>query len=172
MRRLPKVGGQSLTSLPAWTDFEALGFPGHAYLVWHLLIARDRYREYRRARRSAAKGAIVICDRFPLEDVESMDCPRGARLPGLERRPMARWLAAIEARYYRRILAPDLLVVLRVEPTIAVARRAEQDTDFVRRRADEVWRHDWTRERAVVIDSSRPHDAVLADVHDVVWRAL
>lgn len=172
MRRLPKVGGQSLTSLPAWTDFEALGFPGHAYMIWHLLIARDRYREYRRARRSAAKGAIVICDRFPLADVKSMDCPRGAHLPGLERRPMARWLAAIEARYYRRIVAPDLLVVLRVEPTIAVARRAEQDADFVRRRADEVWRHDWTRQRAVVIDSSQPHDAVLADVHDVVWRAL
>ena len=100
-----------------------------------------------------------------------MDNARTGDLPGLDRRPLARWLARREAGYYDRIGHPDLLIVLRVDPDVAVARRAEQDPEFVRRRAEEVWAADWGSE-AVIVDASRPRDAVRTEVHSAVWQVL
>jgi thymidylate kinase len=170
MRRLGIARGTR--ALPAWTDWETIGFPGHGFMLFHALTANDRRRTYRRARRAADSGAVVISDRFPLDGIELMDAPRTVRLPGLERRPVARWLAAFEARCYRAIDRPDLLVVLRVDPDLAVARRPEQDADFVRRRAAEVWAHDWGRGAAVVVDASLPHEDVIDRVHAAIWDAL
>jgi thymidylate kinase len=158
--------------LPAWTDWSAVGFPGLGFVLLHTLTARDRHRTYREARRAADRGAVVISDRFPLQGIELMDGPRTGVLVGLDRRPLARWLARREAGYYRGIAPPDLLVVLRVDPDTAVVRRPEQDAEFVWRRAAEVAAHDWTGVDAVVIDASRPHDEVLDDVRDAIWRAL
>ena len=75
-------------------------------------------------------------------------------------------------RCYRAIDRPDLLVVLRVDPDLAVARRPEQDADFVRRRAAEVWDHDWSRTEAVVVDASLPQEDVIDAVHAAIWHAL
>jgi thymidylate kinase len=170
MRRLGVA--EQTRALPAWTDWDTIGFPGHGFVLFHLLVARDRRRMYRLARRAADQGTVVVSDRFPLPGIELMDGPRTPHLPGLERRPLARWLSALEVRCYRAIDPPDLLVVLRVDPEVAVARRPEQDPDFVRRRAGEVWTHDWTSTDAVVVDASQPSDAVLDQVHQAIWAAM
>ena len=74
--------------------------PSTAWLTWHTLTARDRYRLYARARRVAANGGMVVCDRFPLTELRSMD---GARttwaegMPGLSR--LVSRLVRLEARY-------------------------------------------------------------------------
>ena len=170
MRRLGVA--QQTRALPAWTDWDPIGFPGHGFVLIHLLVARDRRRMYRLARRAADQGTVVVSDRFPLPGIELMDGPRTPHLPGLERRPLARWLSALEVRCYRAIDPPDLLVVLRVDPEVAVARRPEQDADFVRRRAGEVWTHDWTTTDAVVVDASQSSDAVLDQVHQAIWAAM
>lgn len=157
---------------PPWTDWDAIGFPRHGFVLLHTLIARDRYRTYSRARRAAARGALVISDRFPIEGIGLMDSSRIAGLPGVERRPLARWLADREHAYHRAIEPPDLLIVLRVDPDLAAARRPEQDGEFVRRRAAEVWAHAWTHPSAVVVDASQPHEAVLDEVRTAIWNAL
>jgi thymidylate kinase len=170
MRRLGVA--RTTRALPAWTDWGSTGFPGHGFVLFHVLTARDRHRAYRDARRAADRGMIVVSDRFPLVGIELMDGPRTTGLPGLERRPLARWLSGLEAHHYRAIAPPDLLVVLRVDPEVAVARRPEQDADFVRRRAAEVWSHDWQSTDGVVIDASQPSEAVLDQVHLAIWAAL
>jgi thymidylate kinase len=172
VRRLSRAGGESPSALPAWADFDSLGFPGHAFFIWHMLTTRYRHQEYQLARRASAGGALVICDRFPLEEISLMDSPRGQLVPGLQRRPIARWLATREADYYDRIARPDLLIVLRVDPEVAVGRRGEDGAEFVRRRAEEVWAHDWSSHPAAVIDSSQPQRVVLSEAHAAVWRAL
>jgi thymidylate kinase len=101
-----------------------------------------------------------------------MDGPRSTDLPGLRRRPVARWLATRERRYYAHILPPDVLVVLRVAPDEAVMRRAGEDTDAVRRRVGEVYEFDWTGTGAVVVDASLPPEQVHAQITKVVWAAL
>jgi thymidylate kinase len=170
------LGRFQATGLPAGVDFERLGFPGYGFLLSHVLNARDRYRAYLGARRAANAGTVVVCDRFPLKSLRLMDGARTAEIVELEGRPLARWLIDREAAYYDRILPPDLLIVLRVEPEIAVERRrGDEDEDFVRRRAAEVWEQNWVIAHAdsvVVVDAARPHPDVLADIRATVWAAL
>jgi hypothetical protein len=87
--------------------------------------------------------------------------------------PLARRLVAAEQRCYAGIRDPDLLLVLRVEPNTAVARKQGVDpADFVRPRSAEVFTADWSTTDAVVLDAARPAQDVLAEGRAVVWANL
>ncbi len=126
-----------------------------------VLLARDRHHAYMTARRACAAGSIVICDRFPLGLLRTMDGPRTHE----------GWAHPVESRYYRQLLPPDLLVVMRVDPATAVSRRPDQEASFVERRAAEVWATEWPN-WALVIDAGRPLEEVAAEVRQKVWGAL
>jgi thymidylate kinase len=146
-------------------------FKQYATMACHILRARDRYRAYRRARRFASDGGIVITDRYPLAQVRSMDGPRAASvLPHGGR--LAAWLVRTEQAFYRHILPPDVLVVLRVDPEIAVRRRSEQDQTRVRARAEEVWTLDWQPTGAVVVDGGRPWPVIHTEIQSLIWSRL
>ena len=166
-----KVGLFSSTRLPAYAPGDEM--PGMAWLVWHVLTARDRLREYRRARRFASNGGLVVCDRFPMAEIRFMD---GSRTAGRRLGPGAgalkRRLVDLERRCYAQILEPEVVLVLRVDPAVAVARRPEDDPVFVRTRNEEIWSGDWSRRRATVLDASRPQDEVLSEALRVAWAGL
>ena len=132
-----------------------------------LTRARDRHRAYIRARRFALGGGLVICDRFPLPQLTSMDAPRiepAGRLPAA--------LSRREKRYYRRIAPPDVLLVLRVDPEVAVQRQPSDEPDFTRRRWREIWELDWHALGAHVIDAGRSPAEVLSEIKSVVWSEI
>lgn len=151
---------------------DATEAPSTAWLTWHVLTARDRYRLYTRSRRIAANGGIVVCDRYPLEQLRTMD---GARttwargLPGLTRLGAA--LIDREARYYAAFSRPDVMAVLRVEPEVAVRRKTDEEENYVRRRSTEVWNAVWD-DTTVVVDAAQPAAGVLADLRAAVWERL
>ncbi len=153
---------------PAWHDHDT--HPGLAFVLWHLLIARDRRRAYVRARRLAGRGYIVVSDRFPLEIISNMD---GSRTTGLPRgSAAARWLSAREQAIYRTMVPPDLLIVLKVHPDIAAGRRPDQAEEFVRTRASEVFAAEWDGTGAVVIDAAATPDEVFRAAFEAVWSRL
>ena len=165
-----RFGAFRATRRPPWAGND--GFPGYPWLLWHLLTARDRRREYGRARRFAARGGIVVSDRYPLPQLRSMDGRRTGVVETLTAvGPLARNLAAYERRCYEHIREPDVLVVLRVDPEVAVAR-ADEDPNFVRPRSQEVWYADWTGTRGHVVDANRPRTDVLAAVKAIIWSEL
>jgi thymidylate kinase len=136
-------------------------------------LARDRYLAYRRVRRIAVDGDLVVCDRYPLSQLSTMDAPRVERVMNPRRwRRLTRRLIALERRYYRAIAPPDLVVVLRVDPEIAVRRRSDDDPDFVRSRWREIWEIDWEAVPAHVVDAGRPQDEVLATVRSLLWSEV
>lgn len=166
------VGAFSTTRLSAEATIGAR-CPGRAWLVWHALNARDRKRTYARARRFATDGGIAICDRYPTAQLSLMDGSRVAHLAGLDGLgPVARCLAQYELRCYNEILPPDVMLVMSVDPDVAVARRPEQDESFVRQRNREVRSVDWGSAPVTVVDASRPLDEVLAAVCSVVWGEM
>jgi thymidylate kinase len=146
--------------------------PSTAWLAWHTLTARDRHRLYARARRVAANGGIVVCDRFPLTEIRSMD---GARttwaegMPGLSR--LGARLVRLEGHYYAAFGRPDVLAVLRVDPEVAVRRKHDEEEHYVRRRSTEVWQTAW-EPPVVVVDAGQPAATVLADLRRAVWERL
>lgn len=171
-RLIRRLAPNSATGAPVWEVERSGRFPGHAYFLWYLMTARDRYREHLRARRAAGRGAVVVCDRYPIAGLETMDGPRLHRVPGARGRPLAMIMSRLERGYYERIGRPDAVVVLRVDPDVAIARRPDQDEEFVRRRAEEIQRRHWNEPDVFVVDAGRPIDQVHNEVRAIVWSAV
>jgi len=149
-------------------------FPGNAWVLWHLMTARDRLRDYRKARRVADNGGVVVSDRWPLPQIRLMDGPRTTWLldhPDRFGRLTLR-LARAEQAIYRQIAPPDVLAVLRIDPEIAVARRSDEESSYVRARNTEVRDVDWSGTGAVVLDAAMPPEMVLDDLRRAIWRRL
>jgi hypothetical protein len=142
-------------------------------LLYHLCIARDRYRLFTVANRFVAAGGVAICERYPIPHERELVGPRIASLLGTV--PNRRWaetLSRIEQRYYDRIAREDLLIALHVDPEIAVARKTNEPPDYVRRRANIVKEIDWSATPARVIDAERPLAETLAELKSVIWAEL
>ena len=149
-------------------------FPGNAWALWHLLTGRDRLRDYKKARREADTGGLVVTDRWPLKQITLMDGPRTTwtlRTPERFGRLTLR-IARAEQRVYDQIAPPDVLVVLRLDPEVAVARRSDEPSGYVRARNTEVRHADWAGTDAVVVDATLPRDEVLDAVRRAVWKRL
>ncbi len=149
------------------------GFLGYLDLLREVCTARDRYRLYVKARRLARGGSLVICDRYPLPQLKKMDGHFVAQLvaPGSGNRALAS-LRKAETWYYRRILPPDLLIVLRVHPEIAARRKTNEDSDYVRERSREIWELDWRQTKAYVVDATSPIGEVCSCLQSLIWAKL
>ncbi|UCE86399.1 MAG: hypothetical protein JSU66_01255 [Deltaproteobacteria bacterium] len=141
-------------------------------LLWHVTTARDRCRAYRRARRLVERGALVLCDRFPLHELASMDGPRAGSLPGASRSRLTRLLTRLEERYYAAIGRPDLLLVLRVRPEVALGRRPEDPAVRVRQRAQEILEVDWSSAGAHVVNADRPMAVLHRELKSWIWTQI
>jgi thymidylate kinase len=147
--------------------------PSVPWLLWQLVTASDRSRQYRRVGRLAARGYVVVCDRFPLEQVRQMDGSRTGWVHESELSPVARRLVRAERARYAAIGRPDVLLVLRVDPDTAVDRKQGVDpAEFVRPRSAEVFALDWRDTGAHLLDATRSAEAVLADARATVWANL
>lgn len=148
-------------------------FPGYLQLLRWVCAAQDRRRTYIKARRFATNGGLVICDRYPVSQVQLMDGPKiGSSLNTLQINRFVKFLLKAETRYYHQIMQPDLLIVLKVEPEIAVRRKQNEDEAHVRSRSSELWRANWSGTRANVIDASQPIEDVLAHLKALIWAEL
>jgi hypothetical protein len=116
----------------------------------------------------------VLSDRWPLRQISLMDGPRTTwvlRTPEHFSRTTLR-LARAEARIYDQMAPPDVLCVLRLDPEVAVARRSDEESGYVRARNTEVRDIDWSPTAATVIDATSPPAAVLDAIRRAVWERL
>ncbi len=171
---LRMMGMLQSTRVPADLLRERGEDPGAAWVVWHVLTARDRRRLYRKATRAVLRGSIVVSDRFPLAEVRTMDGAKTGWLADRERtRRGVSWLVSLERRYYESFTTPDVLIVLRVDPDVAVERkRHEEPAEFVRPRSEEIWRTDWSQTSALVVDSGDDLAEVERTIRRLVWARL
>jgi thymidylate kinase len=152
---------------------DAILFPGYPHLIREVCTARDRCLTYTRARRAATNGSLVILDRFPLSQIQFMDGPQVDWLTGsIPSNRFIRFLSRLEKGYYQKILLPDVLVVLRVDPETAVRRKTDETEESVRPRSKEIWDLDWSQMPAVVIDANHSKEEVLSEVKWLIWSRL
>src|SRR5439155_815460 len=141
----------------AVTDAERLRARGYLAALRDVCTARDRYRLYVRARQFALAGGLALCERYPIPQNRELSGPQlDLFADRLEPTRLGRWLIAIEAAYYKRILLPDLLIVLLVDPEVAVRRKTDEPADYVRQRGELVWSVDWSAAGARVVDAGQP----------------
>jgi len=154
-----------------WTSTETSTHLGPLEIMRCVCTARDRFKAYTRVQRFTSNGGIGICDRYPVPQIKRMD---SRRLEHLEHGTglLYQSLARLERRHYDQILPPDLLIVLKVSPDIAVKRKTEESANSVQMRSQEVWELDWRQINAHVIDASRPQKEVLTNLKSLVWSNL
>jgi thymidylate kinase len=168
--------GRAIGAHPTW---RAAGTPppgepngwSYLWLLTGVVNARDRSREAARAHVLASRGAIVLCDRYPLPGTIAIDGPRldlqqASKMTGLRRRS-----AELERAPYGQIRPPDLVVVLRVDPDVAIARRPQSDPRLVRSRAEHVRTAPWPA-GTLVVEADAPRECVLRDVKAGIWTRL
>ena len=96
----------------------------------------------------------------------------GAFAARLQRTVIGRWLLGTERRYYQHILAPDVLVVLQIDPEAAVQRKTTEPAEYVRTRNRIVRSADWSGSGARFVDAGRPLAQVVEDLKVLIWSAL
>lgn len=148
-------------------------FPGYPWLLRKICTARDRYLTYLKARRYASNGGLVICDRFPLPQVKLMDGPKIERMTStFKTNWLTKFLIGIEKRYYQMIALPELIILLRVDPETAVQRKSDENEFSVRSRSKEIWKMDWWKTSAQVIDAGQSKEEVLSELKALVWSNI
>ncbi|HYJ85238.1 MAG TPA: hypothetical protein VEW46_04220 [Pyrinomonadaceae bacterium] len=147
--------------------------PGYLHLVRWVCAARDRHRVYLKARRFANRGGIAICDRYLLPKIFLMDGPNIAQsLDCRELTWFSKALLKAENKYYGQIMQPDLLLILRVDPEIAVRRKTDENEHHVRTRSQEIWQTDWSDARACLVDAGQTPAKVLAELRALIWQQI
>jgi thymidylate kinase len=142
-------------------------------LLWFACTARDRYRTFRKARRAADRGTIVLADRYPHPALELMDVPQIARVTrGASRSRFVRALITAEERHHERIVPPEITVVLRLDPNEAARRKTDEPSDYVVERSSEVWNTDWAGTSAHIIDASETPEQVASRLKSLIWESL
>lgn len=147
-----------------------LASPGVISTLTAVATARDRRRASDRAHRLAARGAIVLCDRYPMPQLAT-DGPRLGRthegaegMVAIRSETMERWS-------YERIRRPDITLVLRIDPEVAVSRRPADDPSVIRGRSQEILGAGWPHD-VVQIDAGAPAAEVLAELKAEIWKRL
>lgn len=175
IRGLLKVGTM-LRLYPFENDIDtpySTTFPGYPSLIRSVCTAHDRYLTYLRARRFSTNGGLVLSDRYPLFETMIMDGPRCEwSTKDIRANWFLTYLTQLERSYYRKILLPDLLIVLRVDPEIAVSRKTEETEVSVRARSSEVWNLNWVQTPAHVIDAASTKTEVLTQMKELIWSHL
>lgn len=146
-------------------------FPGFSWLIRQVCSARDRLLTYKTARRFASNGGILISDRFPIRQIKRADSPNASIQMTNEKKDhwLVKRLINLELKYYHQMLPPELLIVLKLDPMIALQRKQEEG---VLERSKEFWECDWEDTTAHVVDASQSKEEVLSQVMRLVWSKL
>jgi thymidylate kinase len=147
------------------------------FAIRSALLAYDRRLLLTRAFSRAANGTIVLCDRYPSLLSGAPDSPQLSHLavpPG--QYSVRRLLAQIEARLYREIPPPDLVIYLTAPLEVAVLRNAtrgkKEPEDYVRRRHARSSNLEFGKTPVHEINTDQPLDQTVLEVKKAIWNAL
>ena len=151
------------------------------YAFRAVILAWDRRNVLLKAWRTAAKGDIVICDRYPSNIIGAMDSPRLMDIPRSKGwlSFVQKKLAKLEQRLYAQISPPDLVLRLQVSLETAIERnrlreKAGGEPDqFIklRHRHSPQW-HRTDTDRVFDVDTEQPLSDTLRQVKELVWQSL
>ncbi|MGQ0850074.1 MAG: dTMP kinase [Actinomycetota bacterium] len=161
-----------LTKLEAAAGSKTRAIERYRPVFWLACKARDRFHTYRRARRFATNGGIVISDRYPHPSLRVMDAPQIERMvaQGVDG-PFVRRLMRIEQDYHKAIGLPELMIVLKLDPEIAVQRKTTESAASVRHRGQEIWQIEWADD-VRVIDATQSREEVARHIKALIWSRL
>jgi thymidylate kinase len=142
-----------------------------------VLLAYDRRSLLTRAFGRASNGTIVLCDRYPSLQSGTPDSPQLSHIPlSSNGSSLRRRLAQIEARLYREMPPPDLVINLHAPLEVVISRNANrgkyEPEDYVRRRHARSSHFEFGKTPLYRINTDQPFDETLLEVKKAIWNAL
>ena len=147
------------------------------FAIRSALLAYDRRSLLSRAYSRAANGTIVLCDRYPSSQSGAPDGPQLSQLAAsTDGYSIRHRLADIEARLYRQIPPPDLVIYLNAPLEVALLRNAtrgkKEPEDYVRRRHARSSNLEFEKAPVYKINTNQPFDKTVLEVKKAVWNAF
>ncbi len=151
---MARRSGREPSGFAAWTEKRK----------W-LWLARHRRRLAAEGRRLADRGVLVVAERYPLPDFESMDAP----MDGPRLRDTAQ--AERERAEYRALPVPDLTLILRTDLDTLRDRKVDLTVDEHRGKVDAVAQLEPAPGR-VILDAGPPYQRMLLEAKVEIWKAI
>ena len=147
------------------------------YAVRAVLLAYDRRSLLTKAFRRAANGTILLCDRYPSMVSGAPDSPQLSHLPVPPNRySVHHLLARIEARLYREIPPPDMVIYLNAPLEVTVSRNAtrgkREPEDYMRSRHARSSNLKFEKTPVYEINTDQAFDQIVLEVKKTIWNAL
>ncbi len=153
-----------------------LAFLRQILLYVHFLsVGEDRYRRYRKGKRQAGDGSIVIFDRFPYES--PLDGPEIQKNAEGQNMVLVGFLSQREQKLYGKFTLPDYLIILDVTPEVSVKRKPDhslekiqgkkQAIDKLQSALGEKTAANWANQNADL-----PFEDVLLQLKRKIWAVL
>ena len=141
--------------------------------MWGLVLAREKRQKLRAVSRARAAGAIVLCDRYPQNEIMGFnDGPLLSEWRHHDRawrRLLARWESG--PYEWAHLHPPDLVVKMRVSAAVALARKPDMEPDEVARRIAAIETMSFGPDtRTLVIDADAPIEQVIRAARPVSGR--
>lgn len=146
-----------------------------ANALWALALSLEKRRKLRKATAARNRGMVVICDRYPQNQV--MGFNDGPLLNAWEKhssrllRAIARW----EGAPYREaeVYPPDLVVKLNLTAQVAVRRKPEMSLEECRRRIAVIEGLAYpAATRTIMLDATEPLEKVLLNLKNSIWDSF
>jgi hypothetical protein len=148
--------------------------PGPLYsallMGWAAMLAMEKRRKLLAAHRAAARGMVVVADRYPQDQLP--DFNDGPLLPRL--RWVPRWLRRYEAGAYAlaNSLSPDLVLKLDAPVETLAQREPSMDPRVIRERAAKLRLLAFPAASVVTVDATHPLEVVIRTAKAEIWRRL
>jgi len=130
---------------------------GGLKILRHLCSVRDRYLLYIKVRRFALGGGIAICDSYPIAEVDGRSQPVTPDMSPGQSGFLPRLVSAMELAYRKRMLRPDVLLVLRPSPGLPAGAGPAVD---------------WGGGAAHVIEGDQQGVSVVRRIKEYIWQLL
>lgn len=148
-----------------------------AMLYGHYLsTGYDRYRRYQRGKKCAARGSIVVFDRFPLK--APLDGPQIHLAGNGKMGRLGRAFSAAEQRTYRKFGLPDGLIVLDVSPDVSILRKPDHQRAVVEAKSQVLgelaaqFEADPNGLHLIRLNADLPLEDVLGQMKERLWKWL
>ena len=142
-----------------------------------VMLAYERKALLTRAFAWSKQGIIVLSDRYPSARSGAPDSPQLKHWPTPAGRiSLRRWLTELEARLYREIPTPNLVIYLTAPLEVTLARNEARDKteaeDFVRLRHSLSSNPEFEGTVVHHIDTDQPLEASVPEIKQAIWNAL
>lgn len=157
------------------TVAENLGIKPNIFsYVEALIVAYEKYGKLKKMQEARKKGMLVICDRFPQNQV--MGYNDGPALHSLSKSKnfLLRAIAALEADVYKYAEkhSPDIVCKLIADASVIKTRKPKMvSVDMLQTKVDGIRNLQFAKSHTITINAAQPLSGVLYTVKKEVWEA-